>query len=50
MRVDPAYYRAKAAQTRKLANKARDADTKAYLLKVAAEYEKLAVDVEQRGD
>ena len=48
MSIDPNYYREKARQTLILANRAKDIATKAYLRQVAEQYEKLAVEAEQK--
>jgi hypothetical protein len=46
MHFDAAYYRAKAAKSRKLAESIGEADVKAHLLDVARQYDKLAKDAD----
>ena len=48
MSIDPNYYREKAQQTLRLASRAKDPETKAYLRQVAEQYEKLAAQAEQK--
>jgi len=47
MHTDPNYFRLKAQQTLALAKRAKDKDNKAYLLSVAEQYEKLALEAER---
>ena len=46
---DPSHWRQRAEQMRKLAGEAKDAETKRIMMKVAADYERLAIRAEQRS-
>ncbi len=49
MRAKPDYYRAEADRSREIAKRCGDAATRAHLLDVAAQYEKLAEKAERGG-
>lgn len=49
VKVEPEFYREQAEKSRALANRSEDPDTRAHLLGVAEQYEKLARDAEASG-